>query len=60
MLVYLAASSSSSSLVQAITVILNCFSWDSEPLDAVAVNLVKRVYRELKKYPLYKNAKPTL
>lgn len=29
-------------------------------VDAVAVNLVKRVYRELKKYPLYKNAKPTL
>ena len=29
-------------------------------VDSMAVSLVKRVFRELKKYPLYKNAKPTL
>ena len=29
-------------------------------VDAIAVNLVKRVYKELKKYPLYKNAHHTL
>ena len=29
-------------------------------VDRIAVNLVKRVFRELKKYPLYKDAKPTL
>lgn len=29
-------------------------------VDSIAVNLVKRVYKELKKYPLYKDAKPTL
>ncbi|MDO4962727.1 MAG: formate C-acetyltransferase [bacterium] len=29
-------------------------------VDSVAVNLVKRVYKELKKYPLYKDAIPTL
>ena len=28
--------------------------------DSIAVSLVKRVNRELKKYPLYKDAKPTL
>ena len=33
---------------------------NDDKVDAVAVNLVKRVYKELKKYPLYKNAKPTL
>lgn len=29
-------------------------------VDSLASNIVKRVYRELKKYPLYKNAIPTL
>ncbi len=29
-------------------------------VDGVAVNLVKRVYRELRKYPLYRDSKPTL
>ena len=33
---------------------------NDDRVDAVAKNLVKRVYRELKKYPLYKNAVPTL
>ena len=33
---------------------------NDDKVDAVAKNLVKRVYRELKKYPLYKNAIPTL
>ena len=33
---------------------------NDDKVDAVARNLVKRVYRELKKYPLYKNAQPTL
>ena len=33
---------------------------NDDRVDAVAKNLVKRVYRELKKYPLYKNAIPTL
>lgn len=33
---------------------------NDDKVDAVAVNLIKRVYKELKKYPLYKNAKPTL
>ena len=33
---------------------------NDDRVDAVAVNLVKRVYKELKKYPLYKNAVPTL
>ncbi len=33
---------------------------NDDRVDAVATNLVKRVYRELKKYPLYKNATPTL
>lgn len=33
---------------------------NDKQVDNVAVNLVKRVYRELKKYPLYKNARPTL
>lgn len=33
---------------------------NDDRVDTVAKNLVKRVYRELKKYPLYKNATPTL
>ena len=33
---------------------------NDDKVDVIAKNLVKRVYRELKKYPLYKNAKPTL
>ena len=33
---------------------------NDDRVDSVAKNLVKRVYRELKKYPLYKNAIPTL
>jgi len=33
---------------------------NDDKVDAVAKNLVKRVYRELKKHPLYKNAQPTL
>ena len=33
---------------------------NDDKVDAIANNLVKRVYRELKKYPLYKNAIPTL
>ena len=33
---------------------------NDDRVDSVAKNLVKRVYRELKKYPLYKNAVPTL
>lgn len=33
---------------------------NDDRVDAVAKNLVKRVYKELKKYPLYKNAIPTL
>lgn len=33
---------------------------NQKEVDTVAVNLVKRVYRELKKYSLYKNATPTL
>lgn len=33
---------------------------NDDKVDAITVNLVKRVYRELKKYPLYKNAIPTL
>ncbi len=33
---------------------------NDDRVDAVAKNLVKRVYRELKKYPLYKGAIPTL
>ena len=33
---------------------------NDDKVDSIAVNLVKRVYRELKKYPLYKNAYPTL
>ena len=33
---------------------------NDDNVDAIAKNLVKRVYRELKKYPLYKNAEPTL
>ncbi len=33
---------------------------NDDRVDAVAKNLVKRVYRELKKHPLYKNAVPTL
>ena len=33
---------------------------NDDSVDTVAKNLVKRVYRELKKYPLYKNAVPTL
>ena len=33
---------------------------NDDRVDTVAKNLVKRVYRELKKYPLYKNAVPTL
>ena len=33
---------------------------NDDKVDAIAKNLVKRVYKELKKYPLYKNAIPTL
>ena len=33
---------------------------NDDKVDTVAKNLVKRVYRELKKHPLYKNAIPTL
>ena len=33
---------------------------NDDKADQIAVNLVKRVFRELKKYPLYKNAIPTL
>lgn len=33
---------------------------NEDNVDTVAKNLVKRVYRELKKYPLYRNATPTL
>lgn len=33
---------------------------NDDKVDAVAKNLVKRVIRELKKHPLYKNAQPTL
>ena len=33
---------------------------NDDRVDAVAKNLVKRVYKELKKHPLYKNAIPTL
>ena len=33
---------------------------NDDNVDTVAKNLVKRVYKELKKYPLYKNAIPTL
>ncbi len=33
---------------------------NDDRVDTVAKNLVKRVYRELKKYPLYKGAIPTL
>lgn len=33
---------------------------NDDKVDSIAVSLVKRVYRELKKYPLYKFAKPTL
>ena len=33
---------------------------NDDNVDAIAKNLVKRVYRELKRYPLYKNAIPTL
>ena len=33
---------------------------NDDRVDAVAKNLVKRVYKELKKHPLYKNAVPTL
>ena len=33
---------------------------NEDTVDTVAKNLVKRVYRELKKYPLYKNAEATL
>ncbi len=33
---------------------------NDDRVDSIAVDLVKRVYKELKKYPLYKNAKHTL
>ena len=33
---------------------------NDDTADTVAKNLVKRVYREIKKHPLYKNATPTL
>ena len=33
---------------------------NDDRVDAIAVDLVKSVYKELKKYPLYKNAKHTL
>ena len=33
---------------------------NDDNVDMIAKNLVKRVFRELKKYPLYKNAEPTL
>ena len=33
---------------------------NDERVDSIAVDLAKRVYKELKKYPLYKNAKHTL
>ena len=33
---------------------------NDDRVDSIVVSLVKRVYRELKKYPLYKSAKPTL
>lgn len=33
---------------------------NDDRVDSIAVGLVKRVYKELKKYPLYKNAKATL
>jgi len=33
---------------------------NDDRVDAIAKNLAKRVFRELKKYPLYKNAIPTL
>ena len=33
---------------------------NDDHVDGIAKNLVKRVFRELKKYPLYKNAIPTL
>ena len=33
---------------------------NDDKVDNIVVSLVKRVYRELKKYPLYKYAKPTL
>ena len=33
---------------------------NDDRVDSIAVDLAKRVYRELKKYPLYKNAKHTL
>lgn len=33
---------------------------NDDKVDGIAKNLVKRVYRELKKHPLYKNAVPTL
>jgi len=33
---------------------------NDDRVDSIAVDLVKRTYKELKKYPLYKNAKHTL
>ena len=33
---------------------------NDDRVDSIAVDLAKRVYKELKKYPLYKNAKHTL
>lgn len=33
---------------------------NDDRVDAIVVSIVKRVFREIKKYPLYKGAKPTL